>query len=141
MANVKLQIKVDNPALWQELLPKLMYYAEEADLRLDTGQSLNTTGDAIGITMKTSAAHATKFFNVLDKIGLSEVVKLHAELILPQDDSEEKEVQSKLYPGGDTSMRPPKPTDRQLPSSNLFSMSLEQYAEYMHGMGGPRIKS
>lgn len=134
MANVNLTVSVVNQAIWLQVLPKLAFYAEEADIRLDTGQPVALPDGAVGVVLKTSAAHASRLAHILLKAGLD--IALEAKLILPQDDPEEVAIQEKLYPGGDTSKKLPIPTERPLMSdSESYYMTAEAYSDYMRGLG------
>lgn len=144
--NVRLSISAPDDATWAANAQKLIFYAEEADVRLDmvTAHALTLNNDrarcSFGITITTTSNQAARLEEILCKAGLSPPFMLEATPILPQDDPDEKKILEKLYTGGDTSKRAPKPTDRELPSSSTkYEMTATQYSEYMHG-AGMRVK-
>lgn len=126
MANVQLILTAESPASWRELHPVLTYYAEEADIRLDAPDmqpARDDLGSIVGVRLKVPGVNVERLHDIVTKAGLRGL----AINIRPiPNNPAEVEIQSKLYRGGDTSMKPAEPTDRVRPSSH------PQYRENNH---------
>lgn len=133
--NVYLEVSAANGKAWREFLPKLHFYAEEADVRLDAGTPLGDEPMLApeGARLKCPQSNALRLHDIIQKAGLGDAVKLQVRLILPQHDPAEAEIQAKLYRDGS---KPREPADRTPPSDSLrYEMTAEQYSEYMRGTG------
>lgn len=119
MANVSLAVSADSPAAWRAVLPKLTFYAEEADIRLDAPGSLPATDDlgkTLGVRgLKVPAPNVSRLHDIVTKAGL---IGVKLEIRPIPNDPAETEIQAKLFRGGDTSTRAKELTDRALPSSH-----------------------
>lgn len=122
--NVDLVITAD-PEIWTRQASRLMFYAEEADIRLDAGaQIVNILGEEYGVKIKVPESHALRLADILFKASLIDV-ELNWKPVA--DDPAEEKIQSKLYRGGDTSMKPAEPRDRSKPATH------PKYQDENHG--------
>lgn len=134
--NVNLTISCSSATTWAKLCERLVFYAEEADIRVDQAEKiLGPSCLEYGARLKVPAANAVRLHDIITKAGLTDLI-LKIEPIPSHTDPDELKVREKLYTGGDTSSKPAEPKDRELFSNGYnYSMSREEYLAWLKGQG------
>lgn len=136
MANVNLTISCEDPKDWASICERLVFYAEEADVRVDTAEKIiDLRGREVGVMLKVPAANAIRLQDIILKAGLTSLT-LTISPISSHTDPDELKVREKLYTGGDTSKKAAEPKERELPSSrDEYFMTREEYSAWLKGQG------
>jgi len=110
-------VMAKSSARWQELMPQIEWALSElTSLQCPPGEPLPDFVEQRGIRWKMKDDVANRVDTALFMSGIGEDLVVERVLIPLEDDTDEQEIQGKLYPAGNTSKKPREIRERVLPS-------------------------